>query len=97
MLRTHGFSVDLLEAFAVRKDSLRDHVVSWIRRLAIALHLIPSTMKGKEFLKRFFLGRLVPVPPVLTDGLAPYCSPVPVTGERSLSDHKILFAIARRG
>jgi ubiquinone/menaquinone biosynthesis C-methylase UbiE len=97
LLRTHGFSVDLLEAFPVRKDSLRDHVVSWLRRLAIALHLIPSTMKGKQFLKRFFLGKLVPVPPVLTDGLAPYCPPEPGTGDHSLSNHKIVFAVARKG
>jgi 2-polyprenyl-3-methyl-5-hydroxy-6-metoxy-1,4-benzoquinol methylase len=96
LLHRHGFSADLLAAFPAKKHTLRDHVVSWIKRLAVALHVIPSTMKGKQVLKRVFLGRLVPVPSTLTDGLAPYCRPVPVRGDHCLSDHKILFAVARR-
>jgi SAM-dependent methyltransferase len=97
LLQTRGFSTDLLEAFPVRKDSLRDRVVSWTKRLAVVLRLIPSTMKGKQFLKRVFFGRLVPVPAILIDGLAAYCPPSPVTTHHSLRHYKILFAVARRG
>jgi SAM-dependent methyltransferase len=97
LLEAHGFSTDLLAAFPARRDSIRDYLVSWIKRLAVRFHLIPSTMKGKQFLKRLFLGKLVPVPSVLMDGLAPYCPPVPVKSDHSLRHYKVLFAVARRG
>ena len=97
LLKTHGFAGNLLGAFPVRKDSLTAHLVSWIKRLAVALHLIPSTMKGKQFLKRLFLGRLVPVPSGITEGLAPYVDPVPLRTNGPVRDFKILFAVARRG
>jgi len=32
-------------------------------------------MKGKEFLKRIFMGKLVPLPPEITDGMAEYTPP----------------------
>jgi ubiquinone/menaquinone biosynthesis C-methylase UbiE len=96
LLQAHGFSVEVLRAFPVRKDSLRDHLVSWIKRLAVKAHLIPSTMKGKQFLKRLFLGKLVSVPSGITDGLAVYVKPLPVGTEGPVRDFKVLFAVARR-
>lgn len=97
LLQAQGFSASLHGAFPVRKDSAREHAVSWIKRLAVIFRLIPSTMKGKQLLKRLFLGRLVPVPSVLTEGLASYCPPVPLATSRAVRDYKVLFAIARPG
>jgi ubiquinone/menaquinone biosynthesis C-methylase UbiE len=95
LLEAQGFSAIVYGAFPVRKDSTRDHVVSWIKRLAVALHLIPSTMQGKQFLKRLFLGKLAPIPSALTEGLASYQPPVPVEAGAAVHDFKILFTVAR--
>jgi SAM-dependent methyltransferase len=94
-LEANGFSTDLFGSFPVMKGSIGGFLVSRIKRLAVRFHLIPSTMKSKRFLKRFFLGKLVPVPSFLTDGLTPYRPPVPVTTDGPLRDFKILFAVAR--
>lgn len=95
LLRTHGFCVDLRGAFPVTKPSPRAAIVSLLKRTAVALHLVPRTMKGKALLKRLFLGALVPLPPELTDGLAEYCAPVPISGSGRVSDFKVLFAVGR--
>jgi ubiquinone/menaquinone biosynthesis C-methylase UbiE len=43
--------------------------VSFIRRVAVGLGLIPTTMEGKERLKRIFYGELTQIPPVIYDEL----------------------------
>jgi SAM-dependent methyltransferase len=62
LLEEAGFRVELYGAFPVERKSLRGAAVSSLKRAAVALHLLPRTMKGKELLKRLFFGRLVSVP-----------------------------------
>ncbi|MGD9728943.1 MAG: class I SAM-dependent methyltransferase [Nitrospiraceae bacterium] len=95
MLSLERFSVQLLGAFPVRAESLQDYALSGLKRLAVRLRLIPSTMKGKVLLKRIFLGKLVSLPAAIADGLAPYCEPVPIDAEQPVRDFKIIFAMAR--
>ena len=70
-----------------------DSVVSLIKRFAVRFHLIPRTMKGKEFLKRIFLGKLVPLPAELEDGMAEYAPPTIVAAESRLPLHRVLYAV----
>ena len=97
LLRKHGFRVELQGAFPVKKDSANDHVVSFLKRLAVALHLIPKTMKGKELLKRFFLGSLSPLPSEVHEGMAGYTPPVAISDTEACPRFKILFALAHLG
>jgi SAM-dependent methyltransferase len=97
MLSRQQFSVQLLGAFPSKAGSLRDRIVSGLKRLAVRLRLIPSTMKGKVLLKRIFLGKLVSLPTAIDDGVAPYCEPVPIDTEKPLRDFKIIFAMAGLG
>ena len=50
---------------------LAGHIVRAVRRLAVKLHLIPGSMRGKELLKKIFLGGTVPMPSKLTQATAP--------------------------
>lgn len=68
LLRSQDFEAELLGAFPLSTDTLRDRLVSWVKRAAVRLNLIPKTMKGKEFLKRFFLRRFVEMPSELLAG-----------------------------
>lgn len=95
LFMAQGFAADLFGAFPVRKERLRDHGISLLRRAAIALHLIPSTMKGKQVLKRLFLGKLAPIPRILSDGIAPYRPPVRIETTGPVRDFKLLFATGR--
>src|SRR5439155_1653079 len=89
------YTCELFAGFPVAVGSARDHVVSALKRSAVRLGLVPKTMKGKEFLKRVFLGRLVPVPPELTNGAGKFETPVPVGGAASVRDFKVLYAVGR--
>ena len=93
LLKRQGFSVELYGAFPVSRESAKDRIVSAIKRVAVSLHLIPKTMKGKEVLKRLFFGRLMLIPPEVTDGMAELCPLVPINGDSVISDHKGLYVI----
>lgn len=96
LLETRFSSVDIYGCFPVSAASSVDKVVSLVRRVAIRFQLMPKTMSGKRFLKRLFLGKLVPVPHEITDDLAPQAPLVPVSGRGPCPDYKILCSVACR-
>lgn len=53
-------------------------------------------MAGKRVLKRLFLGKLVPFPAVLDDGMAEYVPPTAIAPEHPVTGYKILFAVGRQ-
>jgi len=97
LLKEHGFGVELYGAFPVATGTAKDRIVSLIKRVAINLHLVPKTMKGKEVLKRLFFGKLVPIPPEITEGMAELCPLVALNGESNSSNYKVLYAVGRSG
>lgn len=86
--------VELFGAFPVSQKGSKDVLLSLIKRIAVSFHLIPKTMKGKEFFKRFFFGKLTPLPFELDEGAAGYCMPVPMAHDMRNNTFKILFAVA---
>jgi SAM-dependent methyltransferase len=97
LLSEHGFLTEIFGAFPVIRASAKERAVSAMRRAAVRLHLIPSSMKGKELLKRLFLGRLVAFPLEVTDAMAPYCSPAHLRANAApIRDFKVLFAVGQR-
>lgn len=88
-----GFQVDVRGAFPSAPGSLMPRIVSLIKWMAVRLHLIPKTMKGKELLKRVFLGRLVVIPATIADGMATYHEPQPLGDRRA--PFKVLYAVGR--
>ncbi|GBD11408.1 putative S-adenosylmethionine-dependent methyltransferase [bacterium HR23] len=97
LLRQHGFDVKIYGAFPALKESARGHILSLLRRTAIALHLIPRTMKGKTVLKRLFYGKLTPIPPEVVDEMAPLEPLVllPADTPVPIKSYKVLYALAR--
>ena len=95
LLKRQGFSVELYGGFCVSRASTKDRVVSFVKRVAVSLHLIPKTMKGKEVLKRLFFGRVTLIPPEVTDGMAEIYPLVPIATDSPSSEYKVLYAIAR--
>ncbi len=95
LLRTHHFDAQFLGAFSVTSRATQEKIVSWVKRWAVRLHLIPKTMKRKVFLKRLFFGPLIRVPSEVYDGLAEYCSPLPLSDDAAVPGVKVLFAVAR--
>jgi len=96
LLEDRGFQTKIYGAFPVVNDSARERVISTIRRAAVRLHLIPRTMRGKEVLKRVFLGRLAVFPTEVVDAMAPYCAPAPLLPHGPIRDFKVLFAVGQK-
>ncbi len=95
LLEKHGFRTELRGAFPAGGASVRDHAVSCLKRAAVSLHLVPRTMKGKELLKRIFLGELLSMPPEVPPAAADSRLPEPISIGAGSSQFKVLFAIGR--
>ena len=93
LLQQHQFQVEVYGAFPAARESIGDALVSFLKRTAVALHLVPRKMKGKELLKRVFFGKLASLPPEVIDGMASYSPPRPLPIGANASSYKVLYAV----
>ncbi len=94
-LLKHRFPhVELYGAFSTRPDSTTDKMISLLKRTAVALYLMPKTMKGKAVLKRIFFGKLISLPNEIEEGMCQYTPPVPIPHESPNCQFKVLYIVA---
>ena len=67
-MRSAGFEPDIRFCFPDKPKGFLGNVISSVRKTAVRMRLIPRTMRGKEFLKRVFYGRVNPLERDLQDG-----------------------------
>jgi ubiquinone/menaquinone biosynthesis C-methylase UbiE len=67
LLEMKNFEVELFGNFPADTISFMDKCKLFARKMAVSLHIMPKTMKGKEKLKRIFYGRLVDLPDEIKD------------------------------
>ncbi len=87
-----GFATEVYGYFSVGAVSLRQRLLRPVKRLAVALGLIPKTMAGKKLLKRLVFGKLVRMPAELPGTLPTFAEPV-LVGATDTS-HKVLYVCA---
>ncbi len=95
LLREHGFDAEVHGTFPLHAATLKQQWTEKIRRAAIHLRLIPRTMKGKEFLKRLFYGRLEMLGTDLHEyemRTEPLC---PLAPGADATSYKVLYAVGR--
>lgn len=96
LLIQQGFgNLEFFAAFPTTAASSKQKIVSLIRRVAVALDLVPNTLGGRERLKRLFYGSLTPLKPEVEDGMVELYPLVPIPSESPNSRYKILYAVAR--
>ena len=94
LLKNKGFlNIKLYADCPADNDTAKGKIISFIKRTAVALHFIPKTMKGKEFLKRIFFGSLVPLPPEIYEGMSRYSAPVTIPWDCPNHGYKVLYAV----
>lgn len=91
-LSQYGSNVKIFGNCFVEADSPKDKIISIIKRTAVALHLMPKTMRIKQIFKRFFFGKLIILKGELTDGMVDYSSPVLIAHDIPNPSYKVLFA-----
>jgi ubiquinone/menaquinone biosynthesis C-methylase UbiE len=92
LLTGGGFDTQLFGAYADKGGGPLRSAVALVRRLAVALHLVPKTMRGKEMLKRLFYGRLERLPPELAtfEGVE---RPERLTDLSGARRYKVIYAV----
>ena len=86
----------LYGGFPVGRKGAKDRAISLIKRLATKFDLIPGSLKARAFLKRIFIGKLSPLPDILSDGMVPYREPAEILSDRICADFKIIYALAHK-
>jgi hypothetical protein len=95
LLHENGFNGEFYGAFSALPKGLKERIMALIERIAVTLHLIPKTMRGKEFSKRIFFGKLIPLPPEIKDGMTEYTLPIPISSDFANFEYKVIYAVAR--
>jgi SAM-dependent methyltransferase len=96
LLKEKFQKVEIYGAFPVLADKLKSRIISLIKRIAVALHLMPKTMKGKEIYKRIIFGQLVILPPEIKMEMAQYTPPVPISSQEPEKLHMVIYAVAKK-
>ncbi|MGQ9526129.1 MAG: class I SAM-dependent methyltransferase [Armatimonadota bacterium] len=96
LLANPGFrDLQMFGAFPDPKG-IKHKLMSIARETAAQLHLIPGTLGAREILKRLLYGRLIPIPPHVTDELPRADPPELISSDQPDHAHSILYCVARR-
>lgn len=94
LLSEDGYNVRLLAGFSERTDGILHRLVHAVRLIAIRLRLIPKTMKGKQWLKRLFYGRLTPIPKQLSESQELVDALAEISRDSDTSVFRMLYCVA---
>jgi ubiquinone/menaquinone biosynthesis C-methylase UbiE len=95
VLSQRFLKVDILGGFPASEKGSKNRIISLIRKAAVTLHLIPKTMKGKEKLKRIFLGKLKTLPKEIKEKDAEYLPPILISSLAPDLQYQVIFAVAK--
>ncbi len=96
LMKRNFSKVEIYGGFPAFTASAKEKVVSFIKRTAVSLHLIPKTMQGKEFLKRVFFGKLSTIPPEIEENGYQFQPPVLIPYDTPNSTFKVIYALAQK-
>jgi len=91
-----GFDSALFGYMPVGDVSLRQRVLRPIKRIVVSLGLMPKSLSGKRFLKRFVFGRLVQMPAELPASALNFDPPAAIAGDQPDRVHKVIYCCATR-
>ena len=87
--------VKIFGAFAV-ETGMKAAVLSFVKRLAIKFDLIPGSLKFRAYLKNIFIGKTVPLPDEVKEGMAVYELPVNLLQNQKNTTFKILYLVCKK-
>jgi ubiquinone/menaquinone biosynthesis C-methylase UbiE len=97
LLKPSFQEIAMFGAFPVQMKGIKTSLISRIKRIAVCFNLIPNSLTARAYMKRIFMGPLKPIPPQVTDCMAPYEPPVPISFSAPTSEFKIVYALAIKG
>jgi SAM-dependent methyltransferase len=94
LFESHGFRTEFFGDTPVTNASLRQKILRPLKRIAVALHLIPKSMAGKKILKRLVFGNLTVMPAEIDEQTAAHQKPTPLYPDRPDTLHKVIYCAA---
>lgn len=89
----HGFTPRIHAGFKTDQKSVFKKSIGWVRSLAVKMNLIPKTMRGKEWLKRLFYGKLREIDLSIPSEDAPLEPLFPVDQvQEDIAQYEVLYA-----
>jgi SAM-dependent methyltransferase len=92
----NGFRASLSGAFPDIKAGPASVLTGRIKQLAVKYKLVPKTMKGKEWLKMVFYGKLEPIPRDLAESATQAETLVPLLPQDDATPYRMLYAVCAR-
>lgn len=96
LLQSDNSHVEFYGGFEEGDNGLEGKVFSFLKGTASKIHIIPGSLKAREYLKRVFIGNLEPIPSEVHDGMASYVNPIVINNESSAAQYKIIYAVMRK-
>jgi SAM-dependent methyltransferase len=96
LLKESFREVKLYGGFPIGNGGMGGEIISLIKRSAVKFKIIPGSLKARAYLKRIFVGRLVLLPPEITEGMTDYEPPIEIPPDRECKEFKILYAIGKK-
>jgi SAM-dependent methyltransferase len=96
LLASSGFDPEIYGVFPL-DQSFKGRLLRLASGIATKLHLVPKTLAGRGFLKKFFFGELTPYaglegPRTRADRIA---EPQRIPADRACTDFRVLYAVGR--
>jgi hypothetical protein len=85
---------ELFGYVAANAVSLKQRLLRPIKKIAVAMGVIPKTNEGKKWLKRLVFGRLVPLPADIDPGAFRYIPPTSTSPNEPDRVHKVIYCCA---
>lgn len=94
LLDAADFQPSFFGYLKVDQVSLRQKLLRPIKKIAVDLNLMPTTMRSKKLLKRFVFGQMVPMPDSVIENLVAYDPPEPLDATKPDRIHKVIYCAA---
>lgn len=96
LCRAHGFDPHMSGFLDVSQVTLRQKLLRPVKKLAVALNIMPKTMAGKAALKALAFGQLVDMPASIVSTPHAFTPPTPVALDATDRRHKVIYCAAQR-
>lgn len=88
------FQSNLYGHMKINKTKLSHKVLSFVKKTAISLKLMPNTMAGKKLLKRLVFGKLISMPFEISGDEFEYYPPLKLKQDTVNNSHKVIYCAA---
>jgi len=96
LFQAAGFECEFFGFQRADESPMRQRLLRPVKRAAVLLGLIPTTMKGKRWLKRVVFGAEIPMPAEIPVEDASYAPPERISGHEADRRHKVIYCAASR-